>query len=121
MTIGDRQPPEFKRGQVLRAADLNSLAQSVAAILNRFQGNQVQGEILTGKLDGNLNAATSFANSPATATLSVWVKDENGNYVEATRNVTVTNRFENLNFVAGQILRVQWIDGEWQPVAADCE
>ena len=121
MTIGDRKPPEFKRGQVLTAAALNQLAQSVAAILNRFQGNQVQGEILTGKLDADLNAATSFATSPGTALLSVWVKDSNGDYTETTRNITVTNRFENLNFVSGQILRVQWIDGEWQPVAADCE
>ena len=86
MTIGDRQPPEFKRGQVLTAAALNQLAQSVAAILNRFKGNQVQGEILTGKLDADLNAATSFATSPGTALLSVWVKDSSGDYTETTRN-----------------------------------
>ena len=44
-----------------------------------------------------------------------------GNYEDSGRNVTVTNRFENLSFAAGQILRVGWIDGEWQPTAADCE
>ncbi len=121
MTLGDRRLPEFQRGQMLRAADLNQLAQSVAAILSRLQGNRVQSEILTGKLDADLDAATSFASTPSTAAVSVWVKDDQGDYTETARTETVTNRFENLSFKAGQIIRFQWIDAEWQPVAADCE
>ena len=84
----------------------------------RWRGGQRQ---LQGKLDGALAAATSFANSPGTATLSVWEKNSSGNYEDSGRNVTVTHRFENLSFASGQILRVGWIDGEWQPTAADCE
>ena len=122
MTIGDRQPPEFKRGQVLTAAALNQLAQAVAAILARFTGPQaIEPLQLQGKLDGDLDAATSCADSPGTATLSVWQKNSSGNYEDSGRNVEVVNRFENLNFKSGQIMRVGWIDGEWQPTAADCE
>ena len=84
----------------------------------KYQQRQRQ---LQGKLDGSLAAATSFANGPGTATLSVWHKDALGNYEDSGRNVTVTNRFENLSFAAGQIMRVAYIDGEWQPTAADCE
>ena len=122
MTIGDRNPPTFQRGQVLTAAALNQLAQAVAAILSRFTGPQtVEPLQLTGKLDGALAAATSFATSPGTATLSVWQKNSSGDYEDSGRNVEVTNRFENLSFASGQIMRVGWIDGEWQPTAADCE
>ena len=121
MTIGDNTPPRFQRGQRLTAAALNQLSQAVAAILNRGQGPRVDRHpIIVGKLDGNLDAATSFADDPSTATLSVWEKNSDGDYEDSGRDETVTNRFENLSFTAGQIMEAEFRDGEWKPKAADC-
>ncbi len=76
---------------------------------------------LQGKLDGDLAAATAFSNSPATATMSVWAKNSSGNMVDTTRNITVTNRFEGTSLSSGTIVKAEWIDGEWQVYAADCD
>ena len=115
-------------GYILSGEALAQLRQVVRQVLvehrnpsgerGRWRGGQRQ---LQGKLDGALAAATAFADNPSTATLSVWHKNASGNYEDSGRNVTVTNRFEQLSFSAGQIMRVAYIDGEWQPTAADCE
>ena len=75
---------------------------------------------ISGKLDGELVAASSFGSSPGTATLSVWTKDSSGNMADSGRNETVTNRFERISLLAGTIVHAEWIDGEWRIYAADC-
>lgn len=72
-------------------------------------------------LDGDLAAAADKATSPATATGSVWQKDSDGDLVDSGSNITVTNRFENVSISSGTQVKVEWIVGEWQPYAADCD
>lgn len=35
--------------------------------------------------------------------------------------VEVANPFEEIGFADGLYIKIEWIDGEWQPYAADCE
>lgn len=74
-----------------------------------------------GKLDAALAVATTFNDDPSTATFSVWERDENGDMVETAMNLTVTNRCLYLSYTTGTICKVEFIDGEWQIYAADCE
>ncbi len=121
MTQGDKKPPRFKAGDKLSASVLNSLADSVLAIIRRMYGAQIsQPADISGKLDGDLAAASSFGSSPATATMSVWGKDSSGNMVDTGRNETVVNRFERISIPTGTIVQARWIDGEWRVYAADC-
>lgn len=75
---------------------------------------------VTGILNGELVSATSFASSPATATMAVWQKDSSGNMVDSTRDITVVNRMIKISLPAGTIAQAEWIDGEWRIYAADC-
>ena len=121
MTIGDRNPPTFQRGQVLTAAALNQLAQAVAAILARFTGPQaIEPLRLQGKLDGALDAAADSTTTPATATMSVYQKNSSGNMVDSGRDILVINRFQFADASAGSWCKAEWIDGEWQLYAVDC-
>ena len=89
--------------------------------MRRMLGSQVIPPAdISGKLDGDLAAASSFGSSPATATMSVWDKDTSGNMVDTGRNETVVNRFERISLVSGTIVQARWINGEWRIYAADC-
>lgn len=121
MTQGDKRPERFEKGQRLTAAGLNSLTEAVESIMRRMAGQQIgQPADISGKLDGDLAAASSFSTSPATATMSVWGKDTSGNMVDTGRNETVVNRFERISIPTGTIVQARWIDGEWRVYAADC-
>lgn len=115
--------PEFKPGERLSAAKLNQLAENIAAILRGRYGVGVTKPLnIIGKLDGELAAATAFATAPATATLSVWIRNVDGDLEDSGRNETIVNRFEfGTPIAAGTIMKAEWIEGEWQPYAADCE
>jgi hypothetical protein len=121
MTQADRTPPVFEAGQRLTAVALNSLAQSVARIIDRMQGTQViQPLDLSGKLAGNLAKATSFSTTPGTATVNIWGKDTNGNMIDTGRTETVVNRMEHIEGFTGDIVYCRWMDGEWRLVSLDC-
>jgi len=72
-------------------------------------------------LDAELAAATDKSNSPATATASVWTKNSSGNLADSGDNITVTNRFEQVAMSSGTLIKCEFILGEWQPYAADCD
>jgi len=74
-----------------------------------------------GKLDGALAVATTFNDDPSTATFSVWERDGSGGVVVTALTLTVTNRCLYLSYTTGTICKVEFIDGEWQIYAADCE
>ena len=86
---------------------------------SRARYTQTQQRV-TGILNGELVSATSFASSPATATMAVWQKDSSGNMVDSTRDITVVNRMIKISLPAGTIAQAEWIDGEWRIYAADC-
>jgi hypothetical protein len=71
-------------------------------------------------LDADLLAAVDMFSDPSTATAHVLRRKSNGD-LEVTRQVvTVVNRFENISIDADTYIKIEWIDGEWQPYAADC-
>ena len=77
-------------------------------------------ERISGKLDAALPRASSFADSPSTATLSVWRKNSSGNMEDSGENVTDYNRMQSIDLTANSIVHAEWIDGEWRVYAADC-
>lgn len=121
MTIGDKTPDKFERGQRLTAAGLNSLSDAILSMIRKLYGPQIARPLnVTGILNGELVSATAFASSPATATMAVWQKDSSGNMVDSTRDITVVNRMIKISLPAGTIAQAEWIDGEWRIYAADC-
>jgi hypothetical protein len=114
--------PTFKQGERLSAAKLNELAGSLASILrHRFGFGTAEPKPIVGKLDGNLVAATAFDTTPATATMSVWVKNSSGNLVDSGRNETVVNRLLNITTITtGTVVYAKWVEGEWTVFIADC-
>ena len=73
-------------------------------------------------LDDDLNFAEDMVSDEdaATATGSVQGIDSDGDLFDTGKNVTVVNRFENIAIASGTLVKVEWINGEWQPYAADC-
>jgi len=121
MTQADRTPPVFEAGQRLTAAALNSLAQSVARIIDRMQGTQViQPKPLQAILVSDLLAAVDSLTDPSTAQARILARKANGDLEISTREETVVNRFENISIDADTYIKIEFIDGEWQPYAADC-
>ena len=121
MTQGDKHPEPFRKGQRLTAAGLNELTTAIESVMARMIGQQVGQPLdISGKLDGDLAAATDFSTTPATATMSVWDKDTNGNMVDTGRNETVVNRFLRISVPTGTIVEAKWLNGEWRLAAADC-
>jgi hypothetical protein len=121
MTQADRTPPVFEAGQRLTAAALNSLAQSVARIIDRMQGTQViQPKPLQAILLSDLLAAVDSLTDPSTAQARILTRKANGDLEISTREETVVNRFENISIDADTYIKIEFIDGEWQPYASDC-
>ena len=121
MTQGDKHPEKFAKGQRLTAAGLNGLTEAIQSVMSRMIGQQVgQPMDISGKLDGDLAPASDFGTGPATATMSVWDKDTNGNMVDTGRNETVVNRFLRISLPATTIVQARWLNGEWRVYAADC-
>jgi hypothetical protein len=71
-------------------------------------------------LDADLLAAVDVFTDPSTATAHVLRRKSNGDLEVTRRKITVVNRFENISIDADTYIKVEWIDGEWQPYAADC-
>jgi len=65
-------------------------------------------------------AAVDTKNDPSTAWARVLVRKANGKLKLTCRRVFVVNRFMNISVDAGTYGKVEYIDGEWQPYAADC-
>jgi hypothetical protein len=103
----------------------------VRRLMRDFYAERQQGSVRPGGrgrqrnvvavLDGPLAAAADKSSSPSTATASVWTKNGSGNLADTGSNITVVNRFENIELASGTLIKCEWILGEWQPYAADCE
>jgi hypothetical protein len=121
MTQGDKRPEPFRKGQRLTAAGLNELTTAIESVMGRMLGQSVGQPLdISGKLDGDLAPASDFGTGPATATMSVWDKDTNGNMVDTGRNETIVNRFLRISVPTGTIVEAKWLNGEWRLAAADC-
>ncbi|MFN9293461.1 MAG: hypothetical protein ACK6EB_35735, partial [Planctomyces sp.] len=83
MTQAETRPEPFRQGQRLPAAGLNELTTAIESVMGRMLGQSVGQPLdISGKLDGDLAPASDFGTAPATATMSVWDKDTNGNMVD---------------------------------------
>ena len=122
MSHGDRQPPQFRKGQRLTAAELNELAGSILSILQRRQGAAISDPpVLIGKLTTTLAKSPEWDTNPSTATFKVWQRDGDGKLIETTRTETVVNRFKFLSWPSDTIMEIRYTEGEWRPTTADCE
>lgn len=118
--------PDFQRGERLSAARLNELADAIARIMWQKQkaANSTFGveQPLNQQaiLLEDLLAAVNKKRDPSTAQAAILLRKTNGDLTQTSRTVTVVNRFENVSIDAGTYIKIEWIDGEWQPYAADC-
>jgi hypothetical protein len=116
---GTKRPPIFERGQLLKASQLNQLAAAVGSIVSR--GAQFFRPMnLQAVLDEDLFAAEDTFNDPSTAIATILIRDRYGNLRASTRKETVVNRFENISIDKDTYIKIEWIEGEWQPYASDC-
>jgi hypothetical protein len=68
----------------------------------------------------DLFAAEDTLADPSTARARLLRKNAAGNLELTNTEVTVYNRFQNISIDADTYIKVEWIDGEWQPYGADC-
>jgi hypothetical protein len=116
---GTKRPPIFERGQLLKASQLNQLAAAVGSIITR--GAQLFRPMnLQAVLDEDLFAAEDTFNDPSTAIATILIRDRFGNLRASTRKETVVNRNENISIDKDTYIKIEWIDGEWQPYSGDC-
>ena len=116
---GTKRPPIFERGQLLKASQLNQLAAAVGSIITR--GAQLFRPMnLQAVLDEDLFAAEDTFNDPSTAVATILIRDRFGNLRASTRKETVVNRNENISIDKDTYIKIEWIEGEWQPYSADC-
>lgn len=69
----------------------------------------------------DLNACANTLNDETTAQAYVLVRGSDGNLSQSTDEIAVVNRFRYINIPVGTYAKAEWIDGEWQLYAADCE
>ena len=116
---GTKRPPFFERGQLLKASQLNQLAAAVGSIITR--GAQLFRPMnLQAVLDEDLFAAEDTFSDPSTAIATILIRDRYGNLRASTRKETVVNRNENISIDKDTYIKIEWIEGEWQPYSADC-
>jgi hypothetical protein len=116
---GQKKPPLFERGQLLKASQLNALAAAVSNIILR--GAQLfRPPNLQVVLNQDLFAAEDAFTDPSTAEATVLIRNRFGNLQPTGRTETVVNRFENISIDKDTYIKIEWIDGEWQPYAGDC-
>ena len=68
----------------------------------------------------DLVAAVNTKRDPSTARAAVLRRKANGELTKTTLILTVVNRFTQISVDAGTYIKIEHIDGEWQPYAADC-
>ena len=68
----------------------------------------------------DLYAAEDTLADPSTARARLLRKNAAGNLELTNIEVTVVNRFQNISVDADTYIKIEWIDGEWQPYSADC-
>ncbi len=99
-------------GSGLRAAgDVdNRVVPVIPMAFARFQG----------KLTEDLLAAVNTKRDPSTAKARILFRKLDGDLTLSTKEVTIVNRFENISVDKNTYVKFEWLDGEWQPYAADC-
>ncbi len=71
-------------------------------------------------LKTDLPAAVNTKKDPSTAEAYLLRRNSSGDLVKTSKLIEVVNRFVNISIDAGTYIKIEHIDGEWQPYAADC-
>ena len=91
---------------------------------NELPTNLVPGVVRTQRrqaiLEADLLAAVDTLTDPSTAPARLLDLTAGGDLELSDETVTVVNRFENISIDADTYVKIEFIDGEWQPYAADC-
>jgi hypothetical protein len=75
---------------------------------------------LQGIMEDDMPAAVNTKRDPSTARVKVLRKKSNGDLQSTKTIYTLTNRFKNISINKGTYVKFEFLDGEWQPYAADC-
>ena len=116
------EPPGYLIGPKL----LQQIQQTVRHYANMYSGGegsrprQQTQQRRQAVLQSDLLAAVDTFTDPSTALAEIIRRKANGDLELADEVVTVVNRFENISIDGGTYIKIEWIDGEWQPYAADC-
>lgn len=102
--------------------DASALLQSIGTETRLYREFSPRGfgGLRTVVLDTAIAAATNALSAEATATASVLSKNSSGDLVDSGNNITVVNRFENIDLDQYTLCAVARIDGEWRIISADC-
>ena len=91
---------------------------------NELPTNLVPGVVRTQRrqaiLEADLLAAVDTLTDPSTAPARLLDLTAGGDLELSDETVTVVNRFENISIDADTYIKIEFIDGEWQPYASDC-
>lgn len=68
----------------------------------------------------DLFAAVDTRKDPSYAWARVLVRKFNGRLKLCCQKVRVVNRFKHISIDAWTYIKIEWIDGEYQPYAGDC-
>lgn len=68
----------------------------------------------------DLATAIDVKDDPSVGKAKVLIKNTAGDLKLTTLEYNVVNRFLNISIDAGTYIKIEYIDGEWQPYAADC-
>lgn len=71
-------------------------------------------------LTTDMLAAVDTRRDPSTATALLLNRRSNGDFSISTHSVEIVNRFEDISADAGTYVKIEWMDGEIQPYAANC-
>jgi len=116
------EPPGYLIGPKL----LQQIQQTVRHYANMYSGGeggrprQQAQQRRQAVLQSDLLAAVDTFTDPSTALAEIVRRKANGDLELADEVVTVVNRFENISIDGGTYIKIEWMDGEWQPYAADC-
>jgi len=71
-------------------------------------------------LTSDMLAAVNTRRDPSTATAILLNRRSNGDFSLSSHSVEIVNRFEDISADSGTYVKLEWIDGEIQPYAANC-
>lgn len=71
-------------------------------------------------LTSDMLAAVDTRRDPSTATALLLNRRSNGDFAISSHSLEIVNRFEDISADAQTYIKIEWIDGEVQPYAANC-